>query len=118
HGRSWHAMRRPLFKTGHECIKWHLAFTRFIKQEPDAAAPGVHHSHHEPTERERDPAALEHLEQVGTEEGEINSNEGPDEQCGRPDRPAPAFGGDDKSHHGRYHHGAAHRYAISRGECA
>jgi hypothetical protein len=117
HGRSRHTMGWLPLKTGHERVERHLAFARLLKQEPDAAAPGVHHRHHHPTKRERYPAALEHLEQVGTEEGEINGNEGPDQQRGRPDRPTPAFEHHDESHHRCNHHGAAYRYAVSRGEC-
>src|SRR5262245_18677229 len=43
---------------------------------------------------------------------------GPINRAAAPDRPTPAFEDHDESQHGRHHHGAAHRYAISRSKRA
>ena len=52
-------------------------------------------------ERERHPAALDHLEQVGGQEGEIDEEERHDQRGGAEQRPAPHPPDHDEGHHRR-----------------
>ena len=57
--------------------------------------------HHQAAERERHPAALDDLEQIGAEEGQVDEQERHHQRGGRPRRPAPDLPDHDEGQHAR-----------------
>ena len=65
-------------------------------------------------ERQRHPAALQHLQEVRGKEREIEKQKWRNQRGGRERRPFPYPPDHDKTHHPRDHHGAGHRNAVGR----
>ena len=88
----------------------------FWVSKPCAANPGPHDHHRAAADRQRHPAALDDLHEIGRQKSEIDGKKAGNEESREPNRPAPAFPHDDESQRGGRHHCAGDRNAIGGGE--
>src|SRR6516162_5022458 len=89
HGCARNALGRPFFQHRHQFVEWKLQLARFLEQQLASTPPGVHQKHHDGSERQRHPAAFQHLQEVRGKEGQIEKQERRDQRRGRERRPIP-----------------------------
>ena len=118
HGGAGHDVRRLLFQVRDQAFERHFAAARLVGEERGAAPPGQNEEHHRGTEQQRCPRALQKLEQIGGEEGEVDDDERDDHERRLPQLEPPQLPDDDEGQQAVDHHRGGDGDAIGRGERA
>jgi hypothetical protein len=108
------ALRSAGFDTGNEGLERYRILSEFLVEQLAPELPGRQQRKHRQPQRQRKPAAIEDLDDVGREEGKVDDDE-EDQKHGRT-RPAPlpkrAY--NDKSENRVDHHRQRHGDAVGR----
>ena len=90
--------------------------THAVRHQPPALLPRHHQGEHEQADEQREPAAVDHLDDVGEEVGQVDDEEEAGRQHDERPRVAPAVADDEEGHRRRDDHVDGDGDAVGRAE--
>ena len=112
HRRARHDVRRLLLQAADQRIDRHFDAARLLNQDAAAALPRDDQQHHQDAEQDRQPRALQELQQVRGQERRVDEDERHHQQRRLPPLPLPQPPDHDEAEDPVDHHRGGHRDAV------